>query len=226
MEILEDEEYSDVISWLPHGRGFVIFKKKAFEEKILPKHFNKQSKYSSFTRKLNRWRFVRVTRGPESGAYYHPCFRRGGHRLCMQMSCQSSNKSNVVKANTTISATNVLGSVYPGVLVNQASLQPQLQLAQTQLQIQRAQQQQMLQQEMMRRAAMMNQPQPQDVMYIPVQMMGNPIQQPGVAPHVASAVYQQLPRMNEPPQMAESGMNNAMYTSGGAPPPSMKQQTH
>jgi hypothetical protein len=102
MEILDNEDYADIIAWLPHDRGFVIFRKKAFELKILPKHFHKQSKYSSFTRKLNRWGFVRVTRGPETGSYYNEFFRRDGHRLCMQMSCQSNTKfsgsstSNVV----------------------------------------------------------------------------------------------------------------------------------
>ena len=31
----------------------------------------KQSKYTSFTRKLKRWGFTRVTTGAEQGAYYH-----------------------------------------------------------------------------------------------------------------------------------------------------------
>jgi len=92
MEILDNDDHSDIIAWLPHGRGFVIYRKKAFEQKILPRYFNKQSKYSSFTRKLNRWGFCRVTRGPESGAYYHQYFRKGGHRLVMQMSCQNGGR--------------------------------------------------------------------------------------------------------------------------------------
>lgn len=89
MDILSDEEHSDVISWLPHGKGFIIYKKKKFAVQVMPKYF-KQSKFTSFTRKLNRWGFVRVTRGPETGAYYHKLFQRGNLRLCMQMSCQSS----------------------------------------------------------------------------------------------------------------------------------------
>jgi D-serine deaminase-like pyridoxal phosphate-dependent protein len=102
MEILDNEDYADIISWLPHGRGFVIFRKKAFELKILPKHFHKQSKFSSFTRKLNRWSYVRVTRGPETGAYYNEFFRRDGHRLCMQMSCQSNAKSSGVSTSNVV----------------------------------------------------------------------------------------------------------------------------
>jgi len=200
-----------VISWLPHGRGFVIYKKKAFEEQILPRHFNKQSKFSSFTRKLNRWGFVRVTRGPESGAYYNPYFKRGGHRLCMQMSCQSNSKSSVIKG----SAAKTHSDIYPTILTNQATLQQQQQLAQMQ---QQQQQQQFLQQEMMRRAAMMNQPQSQDFMYM--QVMGQPTQQSGAVP-IIPAVYQQLAPMNGSSQtMAPGqGLNNNLYSSGGVFPP-------
>lgn len=66
MEILSDENNIDIISWLPHGKGFMIRDKKRFAEEVLPKHF-KKSKFTSFTRKLNRWSFVRVTRGQETG---------------------------------------------------------------------------------------------------------------------------------------------------------------
>jgi hypothetical protein len=97
MEILDTPEYHEVIAWLSHGRGFHIYLKNAFESKILPRHFSKQSKFSSFMRKLNRWGFTRVVRGPETGAYVHPCFRRGDHRVAMQMSCQSISKGDSVK---------------------------------------------------------------------------------------------------------------------------------
>eukprot|EP00542_Grammatophora_oceanica_P019690 CAMPEP_0194046674 /NCGR_PEP_ID=MMETSP0009_2-20130614/22234_1 /TAXON_ID=210454 /ORGANISM="Grammatophora oceanica, Strain CCMP 410" /LENGTH=337 /DNA_ID=CAMNT_0038692067 /DNA_START=127 /DNA_END=1140 /DNA_ORIENTATION=- len=93
MEILGNEEHSDIITWLPHGKGFIIYKKKKFAAEVLPKFF-KQSKFTSFTRKLNRWGFTRITRGPETGAYYHKFFQRGDLRLCMQMSCQSAKPTN------------------------------------------------------------------------------------------------------------------------------------
>jgi HSF-type DNA-binding len=97
MEILDCEDHADSISWLSHGRGFSIANRATFEVDVLPRYFNKQSKFSSFSRRLNRWGFVRVHAGPESGAYYHPCFKRGDHRLLQQMSCQiirkQSNKS-------------------------------------------------------------------------------------------------------------------------------------
>jgi hypothetical protein len=55
MEILSDEQYSESISWLPHGRAFVIKNRKLFGETVMPRYFSRKAKYSSFTRKLNRW---------------------------------------------------------------------------------------------------------------------------------------------------------------------------
>lgn len=70
MTILSNPHFSDIITWLPHGKGFILLQKRKFADEVMPLCF-KQTKFSSFTRKLNRWGFVRVTRGPEMGAYYH-----------------------------------------------------------------------------------------------------------------------------------------------------------
>lgn len=48
--------------------------------------------HSSFTRKLNRWGFSRVARGPETGAYFHKLFRRDKPDMCLQMTSNSGNK--------------------------------------------------------------------------------------------------------------------------------------
>lgn len=99
MELLDDEESHDIIGWLPHGRGFLIYQKRRFASEILPKYF-KQSKFTSFTRKLNRWGYTRIARGPETGAYYHPLFRKGNLRMCLQMTCQSLKSSAPDTTNT------------------------------------------------------------------------------------------------------------------------------
>lgn len=93
MDILSNDQVNDVVTWLPHGKAFIIYKKKKFAAEILPKFF-KQSKFTSFTRKLNRWGFTRVTRGPETGSYFHKYFLRDQPRLCMQMSCQNARLQN------------------------------------------------------------------------------------------------------------------------------------
>jgi HSF-type DNA-binding len=60
MAVLGDSSLTEIISWLPHGRSFVIIRPDVFTDEIMPKHFppmdaRASSKYPSFTRKLNRW---------------------------------------------------------------------------------------------------------------------------------------------------------------------------
>ena len=60
MAILSDSSLTDVVTWLPHGRSFVIMRPDVFTEKVLPKYLpavdaRASTKYPSFTRKLNRW---------------------------------------------------------------------------------------------------------------------------------------------------------------------------
>jgi HSF-type DNA-binding len=55
MEVLGDDNNSEAISWLPHGRAFTIRNRNAFAELVMPRFFPRKAKYSSFTRKLNRW---------------------------------------------------------------------------------------------------------------------------------------------------------------------------
>jgi len=60
MSILNDASLSDIITWLPHGRSFVIIRPDVFAEKVMPTYFPSpdarcSTKYPSFTRKLNRW---------------------------------------------------------------------------------------------------------------------------------------------------------------------------
>lgn len=70
MKIISDERNSSAISWLPEGNGFSISNRKKMNEEILPQYF-KRSKYSSFTRKLNRWGFTCFTRGIGNCIYHH-----------------------------------------------------------------------------------------------------------------------------------------------------------
>jgi len=90
MELLSDERNADCIAWLPHGRAFIIRNRKLFADKVMPKFFPRKSKYSSFTRKLNRWNFVRISSGPELGAYYHEFFLRDKPHLAAQMFCKNA----------------------------------------------------------------------------------------------------------------------------------------
>jgi HSF-type DNA-binding len=55
MDILADPLNQAAISWLPDGQAFVIRDSEMFAEVVMPKYFPRKVKYSSFTRKLNRW---------------------------------------------------------------------------------------------------------------------------------------------------------------------------
>ena len=68
MQLLSENKFEEIISWLPHGNSFIVYDKKKFTETILPTYF-KGTKYESFTRKLNRWGFTRTAKGIETGAY-------------------------------------------------------------------------------------------------------------------------------------------------------------
>lgn len=95
MEILSDSTLSEIVSWLPHGRSFVIIRPDLFCEKVLPIYLppadsRGSTKYPSFTRKLNRWGFRQATRGADTGAFHHLFFRRDQPELCVKMVCQKS----------------------------------------------------------------------------------------------------------------------------------------
>uniref|UniRef100_A0A7S2A744 HSF-type DNA-binding domain-containing protein n=1 Tax=Ditylum brightwellii TaxID=49249 RepID=A0A7S2A744_9STRA len=102
MSVLSNRSVSDVISWLPHGRSFVILRPDVFASRIMPVYFGPETgkpappsstfKYPSFTRKLNRWGFRQISRGPDAGAFHHDLFRREQPELCRKMVCQKSRR--------------------------------------------------------------------------------------------------------------------------------------
>ena len=89
MEILSDPANEECISWLPHGCSFRVHNRARFLNEILPPHYkNKKIKYTSFTRKLSRWDFVRLSSGPDTGAFYHKLFQRDNPKLVRRMFCK------------------------------------------------------------------------------------------------------------------------------------------
>uniref|UniRef100_A0A7S2MAD3 HSF-type DNA-binding domain-containing protein n=1 Tax=Skeletonema marinoi TaxID=267567 RepID=A0A7S2MAD3_9STRA len=83
--MLAEENYSHIISWMPHGRAFKVHNKKLLLEEALPKYTG-QSKISSFTRQLSGWGFKRLHQmGLDYGCYYHECFLQGHPRLTILM---------------------------------------------------------------------------------------------------------------------------------------------
>lgn len=102
MSVLDTEQFSDIITWLPHGKGFIILQKKKFASDVMPIYF-KHSKFTSFTRKLNRWGFTRVSRGPETGSYYHKvsASKLMSLNFFIGVFILSNNKSHVIVSHST-----------------------------------------------------------------------------------------------------------------------------
>ena len=85
LDQVEADGLGHIMSWQAHGRAFVIHKPREFTETIMPSYF-KQTKLTSFQRQLNLYGFSRLTRGKDSGGYYHELFLRGKTFLTKKMS--------------------------------------------------------------------------------------------------------------------------------------------
>lgn len=79
-----DEECSEYISWMPHGRSWKVHDTVKLEEEVLPKYF-RHAKYASFMRQVNGWGFHRISNGVDRDSYYHEMFLRGHPGLCAHM---------------------------------------------------------------------------------------------------------------------------------------------
>jgi hypothetical protein len=110
--------FSDVVSWSPHGRCFVVRKPKQFQATILPLYFN-QTKYRSFQRQLNLYGFRRITGGVDRGGYYHPLLLRARRKLCTRIRrTKSANKGGAAGAAASAAASSVGINVNTNALID------------------------------------------------------------------------------------------------------------
>jgi len=85
-DVLSRTEAQSAVVWTTDGLHFLIISPRQFVSSVLPKYF-KQTKFASFTRKLNRWGFRRISSGPNVGAYCNKLFQRDNPSLSLQMRC-------------------------------------------------------------------------------------------------------------------------------------------
>lgn len=83
-QILSEESNEPIISWMQHGRAWIVHDADKFEKELIPKYF-KLTKFSSFTRQVNGWGFRRITKGMDKGGFYHELFLRGRSDMCAKM---------------------------------------------------------------------------------------------------------------------------------------------
>jgi len=92
-ELLSEAEslnFSSKVSWLPHGRAFVIHDTVEFAAEVLPKYFS-HNKMAAFQRQLNAYGFRRCVDGPDKGAFFQELFVRGRPEVCALLSRQKKS---------------------------------------------------------------------------------------------------------------------------------------
>lgn len=130
--ILSNPEVSHIITWMPHGRSWRVIESKLFAEKVMPRYFAHQSKYSSFTRQVNGWRFKRITHGPDRNSYYHNYFLRDFPQTARRMTRRSSADARKLNKKAPSSAAEetepnfyeMSGIPYPTAITNTANTLP------------------------------------------------------------------------------------------------------
>jgi len=91
MSLLENNPDPSVITWLPHGRAFIVKENTRFMNE-LSSSLCKSDNFKSFQRMLNMWGFKRLTGKRDKGAYYHQLFLKGRPNLVKKMSiCKKKN---------------------------------------------------------------------------------------------------------------------------------------
>ena len=57
--IISNPSDCHIALWLPHGLNFAIHDRQLFASRIFPRYFD-GPKHTSFTKRLKKWKFVRV----------------------------------------------------------------------------------------------------------------------------------------------------------------------
>lgn len=95
--IVDSGQYSHLIQWNDDGDAFQIKNVDAFVKGVLLQLF-RQTKFESFHRKLNRWRFSKVRR--QRHTWRHPFFQKGRLDLCTRIKEGSAwSSSALIKSN-------------------------------------------------------------------------------------------------------------------------------
>jgi len=97
LETAEVDGIERVVSWLPHGRAFMVHHPQKFVEQVMPIWFS-QTKFASFQRQLNLYGFRRMTTGRDKGAYFNQHFLRGERQLIQKMTRQKIKGTKVRRA--------------------------------------------------------------------------------------------------------------------------------
>lgn len=88
MNLLLDEKYSKIVTFLPDNQSFGIINAKVFSDEVMPEVFGIRT-FSSFVRKLNRWGFERIMekKTHDVDVFRHRLFFKNNLKLCAKIKC-------------------------------------------------------------------------------------------------------------------------------------------
>ncbi len=92
-EILENDDYKDIIHWSEDGKYFIVKNLHDFTEKILPKYY-KHNNFSSFIRQLNMYDFHKKKSNQNEHIFHHNNFIRDRKDLIKTIK-RKSKKENI-----------------------------------------------------------------------------------------------------------------------------------
>ena len=82
--ILSRPDLADIISWMPDGTGWTVWRPREFEIRVLPSYF-KHQKFSSFINQARSWGFQPVPGAMSRHSYYYPGFQRDHSHMVTSM---------------------------------------------------------------------------------------------------------------------------------------------
>ena len=97
-QILENEEYKDIIQWGENGKYFIVKNVHDFTEKILPKYY-KHNNYSSFIRQLNMYDFHKKKSSQNEHIFHHQNFIKNQKDLMKLIKRKSKKDKDKEKEN-------------------------------------------------------------------------------------------------------------------------------
>ena len=98
--ILENDEYKNIISWSEDGNNFVIHNTHSFSQNILPQYF-KHNNYSSFIRQLNMYNFHKQKTGQNAHIFHNKNFIRNRKDLIKEIKRKNKTK-NIMNSNNAL----------------------------------------------------------------------------------------------------------------------------
>lgn len=93
--MLEENKFSEMISWSNDGSALIIKNPTSFANEVLPLYF-KHSNFSSFIRQLNMYKFKKTKNCYYDHIYTHPMFQRGRIDLLRSIQRKTTEVANLL----------------------------------------------------------------------------------------------------------------------------------